>query len=390
MRQVDDFAIAAPDQQTANILLDMLDDQLTMPIKHQGLLNMFNGVNVTQTRNYVKINCHTYINKFGSKYLDSWLNKVPLSENRPTPLPMDGTWLKAFNAAIGPNNPKEHAALKALMQIKYRAGIGELIWAMMTCRPNIAFTSVKLSQLNSRLAEHHYHGLKHAIQYLYMTQRDGIYFWCTCPRLDLPEGPLPIINSNRSDLLLDDQLDHNASIVVAYGNSDWATCVKTQRSFSGICIQLAGGTIAYKTKFQPTVALSTTEAKFMAACNVSCMSLFVHRFLWDLDVPQEAATIAYKDNDGCTAMQNAQKPNAQTHHINIKYFVLCEWIKHNLIHLKWIDTSINIANHLTKLLSRVLFHWHANFLLGHVPPKYSPVYQKAITTYKDQFEEDID
>ena len=33
MRQVDDFAIAAPDQLTADILMDLLDDQLTMPIK---------------------------------------------------------------------------------------------------------------------------------------------------------------------------------------------------------------------------------------------------------------------------------------------------------------------------------------------------------------------
>jgi hypothetical protein len=31
--QVDDFAIAAPNAKTANILLDMLDDKLTIPIK---------------------------------------------------------------------------------------------------------------------------------------------------------------------------------------------------------------------------------------------------------------------------------------------------------------------------------------------------------------------
>ncbi len=62
MRQVDDFAIAAPDERTANILLDMLDNRLTMPIKRQGLLDMFNGVDVVQMRDYIKIDCHTYIN----------------------------------------------------------------------------------------------------------------------------------------------------------------------------------------------------------------------------------------------------------------------------------------------------------------------------------------
>ncbi len=81
MRQVDDFAIAAPNQQTADILLDMLDEKLTMPIKRQGLLDMFNGVNVVQKKNYVKIDCHTYIDKFCSKYLNLWLNQVSLLEN---------------------------------------------------------------------------------------------------------------------------------------------------------------------------------------------------------------------------------------------------------------------------------------------------------------------
>ena len=145
----------------------------------------------------------------------------------------------------------------------------------------------------------------HAIRYIYTTQTDGIYFWRTSPRLHLPEGPMPPVNSNNKDLLLDDRPDHDTSITMAYGDSDWASCVKTRRSFSGICVQLAGGTIAYKTKFQPTVALSSTEAEFMAACNVGQMSLFIRSILWDLDIPQEAATIPYENNDGCTAMGNA-------------------------------------------------------------------------------------
>jgi hypothetical protein len=49
MCQVDDFTIAAPDQRTADIFLNMLDNKLTMPVKRQGLLNMFNSINVIQT-----------------------------------------------------------------------------------------------------------------------------------------------------------------------------------------------------------------------------------------------------------------------------------------------------------------------------------------------------
>ena len=243
---------------------------------------------------------------------------------------------------------------------------------MTTCRPDIAFTSVKLSQSNSAPAEHHYHGLKHAIRYLYATSNDGIFFWRTQSRTDLPDGALPTINSNPQDLLLENRPDHDAITAVAYGDSG--------RSFSGICIQLAGGTIAYKKKFQRTVTLSSTEVEFMATTDVGRMCLFVRSILWDLDIPQEATTIAYEDNDGCKAMGNAQKPTSRTRHIDIKYFALCEWVERDLIILEWIDTSINIADHRTKILSRTLFHRHADYLLGHVPPKYSTVYRQAIST----------
>ncbi len=102
--------------------------------------------------------------------------------------------------------------------------------------------------------------------------------------------------------------------------------------------------------------------------------LFVRSVLWDLNIPQEAATLLYEDNDVCNAMGNAQKPTPRTCHIDIKYVSLCEWVERDLILLDQIDTSINISNHLTKPLQTLLFHRHTNFLLGHVPPSYSPVY----------------
>jgi hypothetical protein len=108
----------------------MLDKKLTMPIKQQGLLDMFNGIDVTQTKHYIKIDCHTYINKFCAKYLDSWLHTVPTTANRPTPLPTNSTWLKKFNATVGPNNPQAQCKLEASMQIKYRGGVDKLIWAL--------------------------------------------------------------------------------------------------------------------------------------------------------------------------------------------------------------------------------------------------------------------
>jgi hypothetical protein len=53
MRQVDGFAIGAPNAHMADVILDMLDDCLTIPIKRQDHIDMYNGIDILQTRYYV-------------------------------------------------------------------------------------------------------------------------------------------------------------------------------------------------------------------------------------------------------------------------------------------------------------------------------------------------
>jgi hypothetical protein len=147
----------------------MIDDELSIPMKRQGYLDMYNGIDILQTRDYIRITCNTFINKICDKYLNSWMQNFTSTEDQPTPLPTDPTWFKKFNAAISDPDPKVQAKLAKKMQLTYWSGVGELIWAMTTTRPDLAYTSVKLSQANSAPNEHHYHGAKHALKYLYST-----------------------------------------------------------------------------------------------------------------------------------------------------------------------------------------------------------------------------
>ena len=124
----------------------------------------------------------------------------------------------------------------------------------------------------------------------------------------------------------------------------------------------------------PTVALSSTEAEFMAACDAAKVILFVRSILWDLGIPQLAATLLYEDNDACTAMANANKPTSRTRHMDIRHFALTEWVERDLVALERVHTSINLADHFSKQLQSTLFSRHVDWILGHVPPKYSPRY----------------
>jgi hypothetical protein len=75
--------------------MDLIDNCLTMP-KCRGYLDMFNGIDIVQTKYYIKIDCHTYVKKFCKKYLDTWLCKLHLANDRSTPLPTNKDWIKGF------------------------------------------------------------------------------------------------------------------------------------------------------------------------------------------------------------------------------------------------------------------------------------------------------
>jgi hypothetical protein len=75
------------------------------------------------------------------KYLLSWLKDTPISA-RPTPMPTSKSFLDGFQTAEGDPNEKVQEALKKQYDFGYRNGIRELIYAMVTCRPDISTTVV--------------------------------------------------------------------------------------------------------------------------------------------------------------------------------------------------------------------------------------------------------
>ncbi len=78
---------------------------------------MYNGIDILQTRDYIKLACTTYIDKIIEKYLLSWMRNFTSTDVRPTPLPTDPTWMKKFNVATGDPDPKVQAKSAKTMDI---------------------------------------------------------------------------------------------------------------------------------------------------------------------------------------------------------------------------------------------------------------------------------
>ena len=191
-RQVDDFALATNDAATAHAFFDSIDDALTIPMKRFGLVTLFNGCDIIQSRYFVKMSVETYIGKISEKHLINWMHEHKDLAALPLPIPTSESFIKAFRAAIGDPDEKVQNALEKEYKFKYRSGIGEIIYAMVTCRPDVSPAVNQCAQHSVAPAKIHYNAVRHMLKYLHTTKDRGIYYWRPHPRMDLPECPLPL------------------------------------------------------------------------------------------------------------------------------------------------------------------------------------------------------
>ena len=176
------------------------------------------------------------------------------------PMNPDRTYLtKLDESAKHDDDPK---AIEESKGFSYRQAIGELIYAMVTTRPDISFPVIKLAQFSTNPAGIHYDAVKDVFLYLYSTKTEGIYYWRKKPLHDLSKGVLPRIREDNYTPTLETKPD--GTTLVAFSDSDWAGDQVSRRSVTGVAIMYAGGVVCYKTKYQETIALSSTEAEFVA------------------------------------------------------------------------------------------------------------------------------
>ena len=165
---------------------------------------------------------------------------------------------------------------------------------MVTCRHDLSFTVIKLSQYSNNPAEIHYQALKYAFRYLRATKDHGLYFWRTEPLLKYGFPPSQYPLQYHYENIHHDDINPAQDELIAYTDSNWASDSTHRRSVSGIAALLAGAVVSYKSKLQPTVALSSTEAEFSAASEAGKMVLYLRSILDDVNVPQNNATVLYR------------------------------------------------------------------------------------------------
>lgn len=300
---------------------------------------------------------------------EHWIKTIPTS-NEPHPMKSDHVYTQTLEQEENQSTTIEQIAeLEEEFKFKYRSVTGELVFALVTCRPDISFPVIKLCQYNACPGRLHFEAVKQILVYLRDTIDDGMYYWREYPNKSLPYFPPPPIRSEPYERT---PFTEGNNITTPFGivDSDWASDTQHRHSVSGMGCMYGGCAIAFKTAFQKAVSLSSTEAEFYALVEGGKMLLYLRSILEDLGIEQLNATSVYEDNQGCLQMVNTQQPTKRMRHVDTKQYCILDWVETDLLNVKRVGTHDNSVDVLTKALPKALFHRHNEILMGKVRPQY--------------------
>ena len=157
-------------------------------------------------------------------YIEKLLDRYGMLKPKTAKVPMRDTILLSSNI---PASKSEN--------VKYAAKVSLIIYAMVETRIEIAFAPSMVSRFAKNPSSEHFNAIDQILQYFNRSLERGITF------------------GGKKELKL-----------IGYSDFDWARDHIDQKSTSGFIFMLTEGLISYASKKQTVVALSSTEAEYVA------------------------------------------------------------------------------------------------------------------------------
>ena len=222
--------------------------------------------------------------------------------------------------------PKEDATVLSEEEMKlYRTGVGMLLYLVKYSRPDIANAVRELSKGMKEATPDAMKELKRVIKFVLNTKDFGL-------KLE------PKLVNNRGD---------KWSIVV-YSDSDWAGDPDTRISVTGFIIYVMGCAVAWKSKAQKSVSLSSSEAEWYALSEAAKEVKFIAQTLMTMEVPVELPIIVRVDNVGAIFMSDNQTATGRSKHIDIRTNFVREFVEDEFIKIVFVKSEDNNSDGFTK------------------------------------------
>lgn len=143
--------------------------------------------------------------------------------------------------------------------------------------------------------------------------------------------------------------------LIGYSDSDYANDLDTRRSTTGYIFTLNGSPVTWSSQRQQTVALSTTEAEYMAACEATKEAIWLRQLMKDIQEPFEQPKLLV-DNQSAIRLGKNPEFHKRTKHIEVKYHFIREKVRSGEIVIEYVNTEDQMADILTKPLPKQRFN----------------------------------
>lgn len=309
---VDDGMIVSKSKQQMLNILEYLEKSFEIKISKNP--DQYIGLEIKRTSEGIKLT--------QKLYTEMLLRKFNMSDCKTTKIP--GNFDKTYdtNTTSQTNFP-------------YRELVGGLLYLSTRTRPDIAQSVNEASRKLENPVQTDIVAVKKILKYLAGTLDEGIMFKSDCNK----------------DFCLN-----------AYCDSDYANDVVTRRSTTGYVIMF-NGPISWSSKRQPIVALSSTEAEFIAAADCCKEILYLKSLIKEI-TQSDIKTKMHIDNQSSIQLIKTGSFNKRSKHIDVRYHFIHEnYLKENIT-IAYCPTDQQVADILTKPLLRIKFETHCKKLLN--------------------------
>ncbi|XP_062558272.1 uncharacterized protein LOC134223148 [Armigeres subalbatus] len=206
-----------------------------------------------------------------------------------------------------------------MQNVPYRELVGGLQFLAQCTRPDIAYSVNAVSSLCSNPGETHWTAAKRILRYLQGTKSKGLVF-------------------RKKD---------NASFE-GFSDADWGNDQDSRRSVTGYLFQFGDGSVSWSSRKQPTVALSTMEAEYMALSAASQEALWWRGFRSELLGRKEPITIHCDNRSAICLAEKEIGYSPRSKHIDVRHHFVREQLENRTIEVKYIMSGDQKADALTK------------------------------------------
>jgi len=298
---VDDIITTGNDETAIQTFRDAL--KLRFKCSKGGLLTWVLGMEVIQDQFKISINQNQYVEQKLHEFTQI------LEPNTKRSIPLDPNFQRLLVAA--------NESVDFEPQFPYRQIVGSLMYAATGTRPDIMAAVAVVSRFLEKPKKIHCDMVRQILYYLRQN----------------PSRPLTYRNSNNPQLMV-------------YCDSSYAN-TEDYSSISGFGAMFGNCLVSWSSKKQPVVALSSTEAEYVAVTSASQEALWFQSLLYELGIVQNTVIIQ-EDNESCINLANNPQEFNRTRHIQVKYHFIRQLVKEKKIKLQHCRTQNQLADIFTK------------------------------------------